>query len=253
MFASHSFCQREILKPLFKENRYDVVVMESILQGDLGVAYSDNITNPIVSRLDSGAYTILGGNPKSKRAIDLIRYAPINVVTPENKIWEQLLYDEFKGKINYQPFCKLLPSSLNKENLQQLCMNIDSNYKILRIDKKLANQLLVDINNNYFFEHFSSIDDFLVRGIGFCVKYNDTIVSAITSMAATEKMINVEIETHYEFRNKSLGTAVSARLLLYCLENKIEAQWLAANKISQKLALKLGYSKSEIYKTFIIE
>lgn len=132
-------------------------------------------------------------------------------------------------------------------------MNIDSNYKILRIDKKLANQLLVDINNNYFFEHFSSIDDFLVRGIGFCVKYNDTIVSAITSMAATEKMINVEIETHYEFRNKSLGTAVSARLLLYCLENKIEAQWLAANKISEKLALKLGYSKSEIYKTFIIE
>ncbi|GAA0764683.1 hypothetical protein GCM10008908_00150 [Clostridium subterminale] len=244
--------EREILFPLFKENRYDTVVMKSILEGHSGHAYSDSKTKPTVSRLDSGAYTILGGNPNSIAAIELVRHAPISVVTPENKIWEKLLYNEFKDRISYQPFDKLLPYSLSKEYLFKLAINIDDDYKILRIDKELANQLPIDINNNYFFEHFCSIDDFLTRGIGFCVKYNNRIISAVTSMAASEKMINIEIETHSEFKNKNLGTAVSAKLLLYCLENDIEAQWLSANDISEKLALKLGYIKAEFYKTFLI-
>jgi len=244
--------EREILFPIFKENSYDTVVMRSVLEGHSGHAYCDSKMNPTVSRLDSGAYTILGGNPNSIAAIDLIRRAPINVVTPENKTWEQLLYDEFKGRISHQPFYRFLPYSLSKEYLLQLAINIDDNYKILRIDRELANQLPIDINNGYFFEHFRSIDDFLTRGIGFCVKYKNRIVSAATSMAASEKMINIEIETHSGFRNKNLGTAVSAKLLIYCLENHIEAQWLAANDISENLALKLGYVKDEFYKTFLI-
>jgi hypothetical protein len=244
--------EREILFPLFKENQYDTVVMKSVLEGDSGHAYSDSKTNPTVCRLDSGAYTIFGGNPNSIAAIELVRQSPINVVTPENKTWENLLYNEFKERISYQPFYKFLPYSLNKEHLLQLAINIDDDYKVLRIDRDLANQLPIDINNNYFFEHFCSSDDFLTRGIGFCVKYNNRIVSAITSMAASEKMINIEIETHSGFRNKNLGTAVSAKLLLYCLENDIEAHWLAATDISEKLALKLGYVKDEFYKTFLI-
>lgn len=252
MIISHSIYEREALFPLFEENRYDIVVMKSVLEGHSGTAYSDSKTNPTVCRLDSGAYTIFGGDPNSILAVDLIRYVPINVVTPENKIWEQLLYDELKGRVSYQSFYRFLPNSITKEYLQQLAMNIDRNYKILRIDRELANQLSIDINNNYFFEHFSSVADFLSRGIGFCAKYNNKIVSAATSMAAAEKMINIEIETHSQFRNKNLGTAVSANLLLYCLENNIEAQWLAANDTSEKLALKLGYIKDEFYKTFLI-
>jgi len=89
--------EREILFLLFKESRYDNVVMKSVLEGHSGHAYSDSKTIPTVSRLDSGAYTILGGNPNSPAAIELVRHAPINVVTPENKAWEKLLYNEFKG------------------------------------------------------------------------------------------------------------------------------------------------------------
>lgn len=244
--------ERQILFPLFKDNKYDVVVMKSILEGHCGEAYADSKTSPTVARLDSGAYTILGGNPNAAAAVDLISKAPISVVTPENKSWEQLLYNELKGEISYQSFCKLLLKDIKKDILLKLILDIGDEYEILRIDKELADQLGKDINNDYFFEHFSSIDDFLTRGIGFCVKSNNKIVSAVTSMAACEKMINLEIETHPEFRNRNLGAAVSAKLLLYCLENDIQGQWLAANEISEKLALKLGYIKEEYYKTLLI-
>lgn len=244
--------ERNFILPLFKENRYDTVIMKSILAGYQGTAVTDSKINPTVSRLDSGAYTIFGGNPNSIAAIDLIRKAPIHVVTPENSEWENLLQNEFEGKITYQPFYKFLPHSLNKEYLSKLAGNIDNSYKILRIDRDLARQLSKDIDNDYFFEHFISIDDFLTRGIGFCVIHNNKIVSAVTSMAAAEQVINIEIETHYDYRNKKLGTVVGASLLLYCLENHIEAQWLAANDISSKLAEKLGYVKDVGYKTFLI-
>ena len=59
MIANHSSYERELLKPLFETNKYDVVIMKSILEGDLGTAYSNDISNLTVSRLDSGAYTIL--------------------------------------------------------------------------------------------------------------------------------------------------------------------------------------------------
>lgn len=244
--------ERKILLPLFVENGYDTVVMNSILAGSTGTAVTDSKINPTVSRLDSGAYTIFGGNPHSTAVMDLIRLAPINVVTPQNSEWENLLYHQFEGRITYQLFCRYLPHSLNKEHLSKMAGNIDDVFKVLRIDGKLARQLPKDIENNYFFEHFNSIDDFLTRGIGFCITYNNRIVSAVTSMAATDSIINIEIETHYDFRNKNLGAAVCAALLLYCLENHIEAQWLAANDISGKLAEKLGYVKGDSYRTFLI-
>lgn len=243
---------RKILLPLFKENRYDTVIMKSILAGYQGTGVTDSKINPTVSRLDSGAYTILGGNPNSTAAIDLIRIAPIHVVTPENNVWVNLLHNEFEGKITYQPFYRYLPNSLNKDYLFKLSGSIDNTYKILRIDGELARQLPKDIDNDYFFEHFNSIEDFLTRGIGFCAIHNNKIVSAVTSMAAAERVINIEIETQYDYRNRNLGSTVCAALLLYCLENNIEAQWLAANDISGKLAEKLGYVKGVSYKTFLI-
>lgn len=253
MIETHSTDEREILFPLFKNNKYDIVVMKSVLYGLSGTAYSDSKTNPTVCRLDSGAYTILGGNPDSEHALQLIRHAPINVVTPENAAWEKLLYNEFNDKITYQPFCSFLPPSLNKNHLQELTLSIGSDFKILRINQVLARQLHLDIDNSYFFEHFSSYEDFSNRGIGFCVTYKNKIVSAVTSMAAAEKLINIEIETLTDFRNKNLATAVCATLLLYCLENNITPQWLAANHKSEMLAEKLGYLKDDSYKTFIIQ
>jgi hypothetical protein len=68
--------ERDTLAPLFRENRYDTVVMNSVLEGYFGVAYSDSRDAPSVARLDSGAFTILGGNPKADAVTALIRHAP---------------------------------------------------------------------------------------------------------------------------------------------------------------------------------
>lgn len=44
-----------------------------------------------------------------------------------------------------------------------------------------------------------------------------------------------------------MGTVVGAALVLHCLQRGIEPKWLAANSVSERLALKLGYTKGETY------
>jgi hypothetical protein len=57
--------ERNVLVPLFRENRYDTVLINSVLEGYFGVSYADSKSTPSVARLDSGAFAMLGGNPQA--------------------------------------------------------------------------------------------------------------------------------------------------------------------------------------------
>jgi predicted GNAT family acetyltransferase len=102
-------------------------------------------------------------------------------------------------------------------------------------------------------ENFHSVDDFLGRGIGYCVVHHNRIVSAATSMAASRRAIDIEIETVPGYRKQGLATVAGAQLVAYCLERGIEPCWLAANAASERLALRLGYVRGDRYETLAID
>ena len=58
--------RREIVKPLFENCPYDRVLTDSVLEGHFGNAYVDVVDDPQVARLDSGAFTMLGGYPRAE-------------------------------------------------------------------------------------------------------------------------------------------------------------------------------------------
>jgi len=244
---------RNALIPLFKDCQYDRVLIDSVLEGNFGSAYADSVSQPMVARLDSGAFTMLGGNPIAAGAKDLLRHAPIYYVTPQDNEWRNLLQCEFGTRISALSFTDFFPKSLDLAQLAKLIWAVPPTFELKRIDEPLAEQLPSDIGNEYFFENFQSVDDFLRRGIGFCILHQDKVVSAATSMAQSSKAIDIEIETVSDFRKQGLGTAVGAKLVSYCLEKRIEPRWLAANAVSERLALKLGYVRGETYETFAVQ
>jgi RimJ/RimL family protein N-acetyltransferase len=244
---------RNILIPLFNNCQYDRVLIDSVLEGNFGSAYADSVSQPMVARLDSGAFTMLGGNPIAAGVKDLLRRAPIYYVTPQDNEWRCLIQDEFGTRISALPFTDYSSKSLDPARLAKLIWTVPPTFELKRIDKPLAEQLPSDIGNEYFFENFQSVDDFLGRGIGFCILHQNKIVSAATSMAQSSKAIDIEIETVPDFRKQGLGSVVGAKLVSYCLEQRIEPRWLAANAISEKLALKLGYVRGVTYETCAIQ
>jgi hypothetical protein len=245
--------ERSTLIPLFNNCRYDRVLIDSVLEGRFGRAYTDSIAQPTVARLDSGAFTMLGGNAMAVGVKHLLDHAPIFYVTPQNNDWQNLLQSEFTTRITALHFTDFSSGSLDPTHLAKFISALPSDYELKGIDKQLAEQLPSDIGNEYFIENFHSLDDFLGRGIGYCILRQDKIVSAATSMAQSSKAIDIEIETLPEFRKQNLGTVVGAKLANYCLEKKIKPCWLAANPVSEKLALKLGYIRGESYDTYEIQ
>jgi len=245
--------KRNSLIPLFENCPYDRVLIENVLEGYFGNAYADSAHQPTVARLDSGAFTLLGGNPLAAGVKDLFRLAPIGYVTPQTDEWRHALQDEFGAGITALPFTDFSPAVLAPTHLARLIRTVPPTFELRRIDRPLAEQLPPDLGNAQFFENFHSVEDFLGRGIGYCLVYQNKIVSAATSMARSREAIDIEIETAPDFRKQGLATVVGAKLVVHCLEQEIEPRWLAANAASERLALKLGYVQGETYETFAIQ
>jgi len=75
---------RNKLSPLFENCLYDRVLIDSVLEGNFGSAYADSAKEPAAARLDSGAFTMLGGDTATIGVTELLRMAPIHFVTPQD-------------------------------------------------------------------------------------------------------------------------------------------------------------------------
>ena len=67
--------------------------------------------------------------------------------------------------------------------------------------------------------------------------------------------IEIEIDTHKDFRRQGLAYSAGAALILACLDRGWYPSWDAANRPSLALAEKLGYQFSHpypIYTTFAV-
>jgi len=245
--------ERHSLIPLFENCPYDRVLIDSVLEGHFGRAYADTVASPTTARLDSGTFTMLGGNPRAAGVIDLLRLAPIGYVTPQTADWRRTLQDEFGMQMTALPFTDFSAVALDQAHLARLIGALASVFELKRIDQELAEQLSSDMGNANFLENFSSVDDFLERGIGYCILHQNKIVSAATSMAQSRRAIDIEVETVADYRKQGLATVVGAQLVAVCLEQGIEPRWLAANTASERLALKLGYVRGERYETLAIQ
>lgn len=252
MTVEFQVADRHRLAALFEDCRYDRVLIDSVLEGSFGRAYADSPTNPTAARLDSAEFTILGGNPNAAGARDLFHVAPIGYVTPQTAEWRQALQDEFGPHLRTLPFIEFSTVALDRAHLVGLAGTLPALFKLERVDRALAERLPVDMDNEYCFENFYSLDDFLERGIGYCIVHRDRIVSAATSFARSQRAIDIEIETVASYRKLGLATVVGAQLVSYCLEQGIEPCWLAANAVSERLALRLGYVRGGRYETFFI-
>jgi GNAT superfamily N-acetyltransferase len=244
--------ERGVLTALFRDHRYDTVLIRSVLEGRFGTAHADSGSVPTVARLDSGAFTMLGGHPEARATPALLRRASITYVTPENDGWRQVLLREFGDRVSPLPFTTFSAHSLDHARLAELARSLPAGFDLRPVDRGLAERLSSELGNAYLIENFQSTDDFLRRGIGYCAVYGGRVVSAATSMARCRDAIDIEIETRPEFQRQGLGTAVGARLVLHCLQAGIEPEWLAANAVSERLALRLGFEKGETYETFAV-
>lgn len=109
-----------------------------------------------------------------------------------------------------------------------------------------------EFHEAYFTEYWDSVDCFLKSGIGFCILDEDILISEVVSIFKSAQYAEMDIATHINYRGKGLAIHIAEHFINTCLESNIEPRWDCdlKNVASMRLAERLGFTKSIMYKVY---
>lgn len=200
----------------------------------------------------------LWGDSDARDVVHLLEMLPADSwLIPASAKWDRHLVSHFGEKLIAHPRASFDSSSLRLEHLHSLKTQLPAGLCIVPIDETHVNDQDGMLYQDLLCKFFTTAD-FLQQGAGFCLLDNEQIVGfAAANYPIRNQVLEVYIRVDYNddphHRQKGLGTQLSIALLEYCLENGIEPQWDAANDISIRLALKLGYTPQHQWTMYHLE
>lgn len=229
-------------------------LIRSCLEGRMGAAYTDSLDAPTAARLVAGDFVFFGGNASADDAPSLVAYRESGgcILTPPNDAWAELIkhiYPDAQLNIRYA-FRK--DTRFDVAHLERLAA-VPQGFTIRPIAAVDYTAMLAVEWTRDFVSNFMSGEEFEREGIGYIVM-NDSgePVAGASSYSRYADGIEIQVETREDCRRRGLATAVSARLILGCLERGLYPSWDAANPTSVRLAEKLGYELKCEYEVYEI-
>ena len=250
---------RSRLIPFFN-NMHQTPLVLSYLQGHMGEGWIDRVEEPTCAQIRLGEFSIVAGAADSKEATDLVLNLPLHVnspwflIIPQDESWGKLIsqcYPERSFKITRYAIKNDTVFPLDK--LQASIAKLPAQYRITRIDEKLYNMCLQHPQLKDLCSHFSSAEDYVRRGIGYCILHDEKLICGASSYAVFDNGIELEIDTAEEYRRQGLATICASQLITECVKNGIYPRWDAASPKSLDLAKKLGYEFSHEYPAYAIK
>ncbi|GAB6422071.1 GNAT family N-acetyltransferase [Bacillus luti] len=245
---------REKLVTMFED--FNNVVLLSYLQGHMGTAWVNNLENPTVAQVTIGIFTFYAGDSNAKETEELVCNIPDRMLVIVNsEEWKKRLETFYGRKIDKFLRYKFKRNAevFNRSKLQSFISVLPKGYELRRVDEDIVNNPTLHKVSEDFISQFQSVEDYINRGIGYCILHKGEVVCGASSYSIYDKGIEIEVATDHNHRKKGLATIVSAAIILECLEKEIYPNWDAANTTSAKLAEKLGYVFDKAYDTYFVD
>ena len=230
-----------IVAPLFEGHRLKRIDIDATLEGVTGSVIVDNAQSPDAARIQSGGYSLFGGDSRLSESEELLRKCSRSIVV-EDERWEERMIQVQGDRIGKFLRHEFRSDPLDPDHLQEMRSRLPKDYIIQELDTDLTGRAVNDIGE-ICLGAFGTPQDQARSAPGFCVLKGDLVVSAATSAVACSYGIDIQITTHPGYRRLGLATSVSAALILRCMEISMEPHWSAANDWSAELARKLGYAE----------
>lgn len=236
---------------------WEDMLIEVCLEGTMGQIWTDDPVYPRAVRAISGDFCFLAGDPESPAATALASSLPETdkdflLMIPCSKGWEPVIETAWPGQ-----FTKILryaisrePNTFDRQHLAALTKCLPEGASLCPIDRDLYGRLLSEEWSRDFCSNFPSWESFETSGLGFVALVDGKPVSGASSYVGCSTGIEIEVDTHPEYRRKGFAAACCARLILECLDRGKYPSWDAANLESVALAQKLGYHLSHEYLTY---
>lgn len=230
------------IKILFRDIRF--FMGKSVLDGMMGTAYVDDITNPKVAFLKARSYCFMSGNIENDKLKEIIdknfkNYKLIpsdNLASQIENIYQKDLIKAYRYSIKKNP-------TFNISKLKRMSNDLGEGFELTKIDKNIADR----IKNEKF---ITITDNYEKYGIGFCCLKKNEIIGVASSNIFYKDGIEVNIKVKEQYRRMGIATAMASKLILECLNQKKKISWDAANTNSVGLAEKLGFKYDSKYRIY---
>ena len=249
--------QMNRIAPLFEGIEDSMVI--ACLQGYMGDAFVLTLDNPAAGLIVSGEYSFFGGEPDSAAAGHLIENllcviqgdSTIAIFADDKPDWERKLLSYPQNNPVAVPRFGIAQKdyTFDEEVLQRYIDAVPEGFVLVPFNKSIYEQAMRQDWSKEFCETFESADDYLKRGFGFAILDGDTLVSGASTMTVYDGGTETQVATQEAYRQRGLAMPCAAAFVRECAKRKIRPHWDAANLISKKMALSLGYEYKGEYTT----
>lgn len=248
-----SYEQAPALEPLFTS--LGDTIIQSFLQGHMGRGWADKDTNPTCGLIGLGDFYFLAGDFSGETAAEMITsLRTYSLAIADDPAWGDRILALRPGSRTIKRYAiKKEPDVFDRERLEGFIRSMPDGYSLRRIDGELYDRCVCLPFARDFVGNFASREDFVVRGLGFCVMCDGEIAGGASSYNVFDEGIEIEIVVDEAHRRKGLATAVGAKLILACLDRGLYPNWDAANLESVALCEKLGYHFDHEYDTYAVK
>jgi len=188
-------------------------------------SFIDQVITPDALKVGLHWFEVVGNHPSWNKTIEKL------LNSRELGSWNQRVYTLQKDDY-----------TIGKE------LVIEKGYKVEKMTKQLYENKENTIINIKFLhakilEFWSSPEEFFNRGIGYCIIYNNEIVSVCFSGFVVGNVHCIDIETLEAHRGKKLAQKIAQSFVEECLNNKMVPYWdcMESNKPSIAVAENIGF------------
>lgn len=254
-----------LLKPLFAAHSDTLV--DCVLSGEHGTyAIVDDANSPTSAMLMNDVFGIAAGDPEfAYEHLKFYRRHSDNkmvILIPENSEWEMAFLESGAPKqrcFTRFAFNRKTFTAEDIERLAQLARLPEG----VEVTAPTAEHLSVIMQDDDWQEDFlgpynakegsPDIEGFLSSGLPLVLLENGRPAATCSGAWRYLGGVEIQINTHADFRQKGYATIVAARFMLNALSKGITPSWDAANLVSVKLARRLGYEYKRSYIAWHLE
>lgn len=255
MIVEWTNTSRSKLVELFDSFKVGRRIIFPALYQNRGNIWVDSVESPKVARLQMSIINALAGDSSLSEASEIIKMInPHELVFFSNSGWGEKIRDIWGERVGIQKRTMMSPETLNFDHLKGLVTNLPDEFTLEPLDLETTRRLDENMSMHISL-FFGSPEEFIDKGFGFCIKHQGKVVSMASTFTPFIDEFEVEVRTENsaEYRQKGLATIVCSALILHAFERGFVPHWDAANAISVKLALKLGYSNPYPWEAFYLK
>ena len=250
-----------IAAPLF--DNWQETLIWSCLQNIMGTVYADDLNDPHSAMALLGDFCFFAGRP-DKDLVNIINgrrdagtdmqtgadFDGIDflIMTTQDPEWDKLIKDCYGDRAKeVTRYAIQKGTEFDKINLRLAVNSLSAEYELRLIDKELYDMCLDNELSRDMVSQFVNYEMYEKRGLGVVALKDGKLVSGASSYSRYNEGIEIEIDTHKDYRRKGLAYSCGAKLILECLDRELYPSWDAQNMWSVALAQKLGYCYDHPY------